>query len=733
MSDLRPARLSAAVLAAVTLLLPFAHWSGLADPFALPRSILLAAAALLLVLDAAWSTARGTAPPAAPRRLTFPAAGLLAAAAIAAVMSFNRGLALRGLADLASLAVIAWAASRLAADPKRAANILHVAVVPSTLVAAGVLAQVFVPGFQIAIGSLSILPPAPTGATFGDAGLAAQWLLLALPLALGAVAMTRGPARLLAAVGLGTIAAALLYAGGPEAWIISAIVIVTAIGARVAQALIAGDGWNELGAALDGSAFRAAAVAILVVTLVTGLARLPGLPSPAPMTHVSLLAPTSGDPAADRSAGVRGAVAMIGLHPAGCGVGNYRHGFLEVAWTRVPSSPFTLAHQAVHAGNGFLELAAESGAAGGFLFALLVLIALFSAGRAAFGTSETRRSLGLLLNLALLAVVLVGCLGSPFQEAAPAALVFLAIGIALPAARTGRPAARHPLAFVALAAAGVLAVAAVPWFARRFEVGRAVQSGQALLQADDAAGAIAALNRPAVLAAPDHLPQALLGNAWARQKDYQHAAERFGAVLDRSPWFLAALLGRAAARQELGRYDLAAADIEAAEAIWPHSSGTTMAMARLDEQRGRLDQARAGYQSAAALDPSSAEPWVAIGDIDSRRGRYSSALEAYRKAAVINPRQPRINVLIGDSMEKTGYLEIALGYFQKAATVEPASLEARLRLANVLHSLNRECESRESLQAARELETDPGRRAALDALIDRLEPACKAETAKKKP
>src|SRR6185436_17953815 len=291
------------------------------------------------------------------------------------------------------------------------------------------------------------------------------------------------------------------------------------------------------------------------------------------------------------------------LHPAGCGVGNFRHGLLEVAWTRVPSSPFTLAHQAVHAGNGFLELAAESGAAGGFLFALLVVVGLLSAGRAAFGTSEARRPLGLLLTLALVAVVLVGCLGWPFQETAPAALVFVAIGAALPAARAGGRAARRPLAFVALAAAGVLAVAAVPWFAGRFEVGRALRAGQAFLQADDAAGAIAALDRPAVLRAPDHLPQALLGNAWARQKNYQNAAERFGAVLDRSPWFLAALLGRAAARQELGRYALAAADIEAAEVIWPHSPGTTMAMARLDEQRGRLDQARAGYQSAAALDP----------------------------------------------------------------------------------------------------------------------------------
>lgn len=736
MTDLRPARLPAAVLAAVLVLLPLAHWGGLADPFAPPRSILLAAAALLLVGHAAWLALRGQAPPPAPRRLLLPIAGLLAAAACAAILSFNRGLALRGLVDLASLAVIAWAASGLAADPKRALGLLRLAVLPATLVAAGVLAQLFVPGWSIAIGPLSILPPAPAGATFGDAGLAAQWLVLAWPLALGGVATSRGMARLLAATGLGTIAAALLFAGGPEAWIAAVIVLLAAIVARAIQAFLTGDGWSELASDLDGSALRAVAAALLVVSLVTGLARLPGLASPVPvtpMTHVSFLAPTSGSPAADRSAGVRGSTAMISNHPAGCGVGNFRHGLLEVAWTRVPSSPFTLTHQAVHAGNGFLELAAETGVAGGLLFGVLILIALFSAWRGASRASEGRRPLALLLTITLVAVVVVGCLGSPFQEAAPAAIVFLVLGMALPAAGAGRLGGRRPLALVVLTAASLLAIAAIPWFARRLEVGRATQAGQALVLAGDATGAVAALDRPVVLAAPDHLPQAILGNALARQKEYQRAAERFAAVLDRSPWFLGARLGRAAALQEMGRYDLAAADLEAAQAIWPQSSPTAMATARLDERRGRLDQARAGFLSAAALDPAAADPWVAIGELDMRRGRYDTAFEAFRKAASVNPRMPRINLLIGDSLDRRGYSDLAVGFYKKAATVDPTSTEPWLRLANVLHTLNRECEARESLQSAREVETDARRRDALDGLIDQLDPACRAETAKQKP
>lgn len=733
MIDPRSERFPAAVVAAVVVLLPLAHWGGLADPFALPRSILLAAAAVALLLHAAWRAARGTAPATVPGRFTLLAAGLIAAASIAAGISFNRGLAVRGWADLASLCILAWAASGVGRDPRAATRLLDLFLVPAALVAAGVLAQIFVPGFQLALGPLSILPPSPAGATFGDPGLAAQWLVLVLPLGVGTIARRRGALRFVAAAGFGLVVSALIFAGGPEAWVVGTTLLAVALAARVAQALLAGDGWNEMAPEFDGSALRAAAAAILVVILTVAVARLPGLPAPAPvtpMTHVGLLAPTSGEPSADRSAAVRGSTALIATHPAGSGPGLWRHAFLEVAWTRVAPSPFTLAHQAVHAGNGFLELAVETGVAGALLFVLLLAAALVTAWRDAMRPDGARRPLGLTLLLAIAAIVLVGCLGSPFQEATPAATVFIVIGLALPAATAGGPAGRKAPAYAAMAAILALALAAVPWFARRVEIARATLVAQSFLAADDPGSAIAAIDRPIVASAPDHLPHAILGNAYARRKEWQGAVDQFGAVLERSPWFLAARLGRAAAWQEMGRYDRAAEDLEAARQLWPQSAGTAMAMARLDERRGRLDAARAGYQNAVALDPTQADPWIAIGELDARRGRNDAAIDAFRKAAAINPRQPRVNLLIGATLEQSGLLELAVGYYKKAATLEPAAIEPRLKLANALHVLGKECEARESLQAARDLETDLKLRDALNGLIDQLEPACAAETAR---
>jgi len=49
----------------------------------------------------------------------------------------------------------------------------------------------------------------------------------------------------------------------------------------------------------------------------------------------------------------------------------------------------------------------------------------------------------------------------------------------------------------------------------------------------------------------------------------------------------------------------------------------------------------------------------------------------------------------------------------------------RLRIANTHHALGNYCEALESLQAARDLETDPARRGVILDLIAKVEPDCK--------
>jgi len=723
------------VLGALLLLVPLVLAGDSSDPFAMPKSTLLLAGALALLADASLRALRGRSSPR-PARLPVLLAGLfLMAAAGATLLSPNRALAARGLADLAALVVIGWSASSVGRDPDHAPWLFRSSLLSATLVAAGTIAQVFVPGYHITLAGLSLLPPSPAGATLGDPGLVAQWLIVGLPFGLAAVATARGMLRLASGAAMGLVVAALLFIGRPEGWIAGLLVAVVVLATHIARALRAGGGWSDLTPDLGGTAVRTALMVMLVVFLVTALGRLPMLPAPAtPLAQVGLLAPTTGNPSADRAAATRGSRAMLGLHPLGVGPAFWRHSFLEVAWTRVAPSPFTLSHQAIHAGNSFLELAAETGIAGGLLFVALLAATIVTAARTAFAGKTSRCDLGKAALDTLLATAIVAMLGSVFQELAPALIVFVAIGLAWPARPSGSAISRRPAAgAVGLAVVLVLAVLATGMVRKRYLAARWTFLGQAMLAAGDTGGALRALDRPVVTASPEHLPHALLGNACQRAGLHQQAAAHYGAVLERSPWFLAAFLGRSASYTEMGRYDLAEADLKSALAVWPDNPATTLALGRLSARRGRLDEALGELRHAADLDPSQADPWIAFGEIESRLGRQDEAIEAFRMAAERNPRHPRVNILIGDAFEKKGLLEMAVGYFQKSTAIDPASVEPRLRLANGLNALGRLCEARDALVAARELESDPAKRNVLDDVIDRLEPKCREERARPRP
>jgi tetratricopeptide (TPR) repeat protein len=719
------------VLSVLLFFVPLVHAGDLSDPFALPKSTLLLAGATALLADAALRALRGDTA-ARPARLPALLAGLfLLAAGAAAALSPNRGLACRGLADLAALAVIAWGASGVARDPARAAWLFRSALASAALVAAGTLAQVFVPGYHLALAGLSLLPPSPAGATLGDPGLAAQLLVVGLPFGIAAVAAARGTRRLAAGAALGLVAAALVFIGRPEGWLAAILVAAVALLTRVARAFRTGGGWSDLTPSPGGSAVRTAVMVVLVVFLVTALGRLPLLPAPAaPLARVGLLAPTTGDPSADRAAATRGSAALLGLHPLGVGPGFWRHAFMEVAWTRVPASPFTLNHQAIHAGNSLLELAAETGIAGGLLFVALFIAALVATARMAFARDPDRGDIAKAALDTLLAAAIVAMLGSVFQEGAPALITFVAIGLACPARPSpGGGARRRAAGVVGLVAVLALAMAAAGMLAARYQAARWTFIGQALLTAGDAGATMRALDRPVAAASPEHLPHAILGNAAQRAGLHDRAAAHFGAVLERSPWFIAAFLGRAAAWTDLGRYDKADADLHAALAVWPDNPGTMLALGRLSARRGRFDQALTELRRATELDPSQADPWIAIGEVKSRLERQDEAIEAFRMAAERNPRHPRVNILIGNAFEKKGLLEMAVGFLQKATSIDPTGIEPRIRLANVFNALGRACEARDALAAARELESDQVRRDTLDGLIDRLDLQCRDERA----
>lgn len=742
-------RIAILIVSVLLFCTPLAHSGAVSDPFGLPKSAVVVVGALLLLLAAILATlARGPG-----QRLRLPAIYLavafIACAAVATAESANRGLALRGLSEVTALCIVAWVVARSTHEPRDAAWLFRSALAGAAVVAAGVIAQVYRPGFSLSFAGLSLLPPAPAGSTLGDPGLAAQFLILALPLGIGAAALSAGAMRLLCGAGLGVVLAALLLGSRPEGWVVGGGVLAFLSVTRVVRGLRTQGGLESLLPDPKGEAPRAAIVAATVVAVLVGLSYAPALgsggQSVASLGNVSLLAPTTGDPQADRAAAVRGSLALLTVHPLGVGPSFWRHGFLEVAWAKVAASPFDLGHQAIHAGNSLLELAAETGVAGGISFALLILLLLVQAGWVTLVDPGPWGTVAFASLNTLLAAGLAAFYGSPFQETAPALLFWTVAGATQAALLRGTlpgigrrlgslnpnaPSAgplRRALAWAALGIWVLLVGAAFVGLASRSEAGRRTLVAQTLLARGDLRQAISTLDAATIDRSPEHLPHVLRADALLRSGDWSRAIEAFSATLQRSPWFPAAYLGRAAAWEGQGRYDRADDDLRAALAIWPDAPNLLLRRAALDARRGRFDAALDGYRRLTLLHPNLAEAWCGLGELYLRLERSDAAMEALLTCMNRNPGFPGVNLILGEAYEKRGLDEMALGYFKRAATSDEKLVSPRLRLANLYNRMAQYCNARDSLLAARDLEIDPQRRAAILDALDRVEPLCRKE------
>ncbi len=756
----RHERVAAGLLAALLLMTPFLHSGALFEPFTLLKEIALSAAALLLTGLAILTRLTG----GEGRRLSSPALPLALATAACAALSLapaaNRGLVLIGFARIAAGVALFWSVGRFIRTAEAASLLLRATLVAAALVSLGTLLQIFSPGLNLSLAGFSILPPSRAGATLGDAGLAVQFLIIALPAGIGAAAQSTGGRRLFWGGCLGLVAGALLFAGRPEGWIAAAFCLALVVATRVLQVALGDRQWARLAPDLAGESLRTLLVALVVVLGIVAVSRVPGLfategPS-SPLDGVSLLAPTTGEAAADRAAAIRGSLALLRRHPAGIGAGAWRHAFLEVAWTSINRSPFTLTHQAIHAGNDFLERASEIGVLGGLVFVLLVLLLLVQAGLAAARAPRPWGTFGYVALNVVASACVAAFFGEPFEEPA-AALLFWVLGGLAPVAlsqagdppaplrrlwASERPIAARPegrrfdraSAALWLGAGLWIATAAVlgAWTWERLKASTLAQSGLGSFYARQYRQALQAFDQPASRRSPDPLPRVWAGECSLRLGQDEHSAREFGEALRLSPWFVDAHLGRAAAYQSAGRYDLAQDDLEAALRIWPDNLDTHLALARLSATRGRLDEALEEYRRITSMNSGLAEPYFRMGQIFTRRGQIDEAIEAFRVCGMKNPRYPRLQINTGDAFFRKGLLEMALRAYQAAATADDRDVEARLKIATTQHALSKFCDAKDALEAARDLETDRARRESILELIKKVEPDCAKEKKPKK-
>ncbi|HET6278273.1 MAG TPA: tetratricopeptide repeat protein, partial [Candidatus Polarisedimenticolia bacterium] len=339
--------------------------------------------------------------------------------------------------------------------------------------------------------------------------------------------------------------------------------------------------------------------------------------------------------------------------------------------------------------------------------------------------------------------VLASLYGSMMQAATPALIFWVMVGLAqasvagaecagLPRAlrprehrpSAGRKAARltMPLGLLAWAAAVTLGAIGAR---DAITVSRLTLAAQAASFADQPLAAARLLEAPQIVRSPDHVPHFLAATAYLEAGQMEKAAARFGQVIDRSPFFISAYLGRARAYQDLGLYDRAEQDLDRAVGIWPAHIETRMARARLDAIRGRSTEALKGYQGVLRDDPARPEPYFRMGELLAEQGNLDEAIQAYRACLRKDPRYPSVHLRLAEAFEQQGMLKLAVQYYEAAIGTAPREAEPRLKLANALYGMSRFCEARIALEGARDVVTDPARRDTVLELIDRVGPLCR--------
>jgi lipoprotein NlpI len=136
-----------------------------------------------------------------------------------------------------------------------------------------------------------------------------------------------------------------------------------------------------------------------------------------------------------------------------------------------------------------------------------------------------------------------------------------------------------------------------------------------------------------------------------------------------------AYASRGAAYVEMGDFDHALADSNAALALRPDSESALNTRARVLDAKGDHDRALADWTSALSLKPDYVEALRNRGRSRQNGGDLSGALSDFSRVVTLTPDQPRAYFERGQVLMIRGDLDRAVTDFDKAISLDPAKAE----------------------------------------------------------
>jgi len=186
---------------------------------------------------------------------------------------------------------------------------------------------------------------------------------------------------------------------------------------------------------------------------------------------------------------------------------------------------------------------------------------------------------------------------------------------------------------------------------------------------------------------------AALGYVALARKDYAPALQHFDHVLQTSPEYIPALVGRGDALLAMSRETEALPSFEAAvrrdpslteiarrvEVLKARAAQEKVAAAARAAAEGRLDEASRDYEDAIVASPESAFLFRDLADVEAKQNKTDAALEHYRKALQLDSSDVESRMHIGEILQARDDVSGAIAMYTEAASLD-SSPEIRKRI-----------------------------------------------------
>jgi tetratricopeptide (TPR) repeat protein len=711
------------ILGILALLIPFVFAPALADPFELPKWVLLRLGVLVLIGFGWWQLRLRGEAKISRSRAAVPLLLLAFIALLSIFQAANRSAATAAARDATLLSILFVLAASVLPPAREGILCGCLGLATGATALLGTL--------QLLAGPrVTWLPATQGGALVGDVAAAALLVAAGLPVLLGLAFSTPASFRWAWSAGAGSAIGFVALARSTAAW----------LGALAALALFAILRRAEIRRVRSESrppaSSRGLLVLITVLALTIVLAGTRG-------AGISLLS----NPPSLRTSDLLGwelrwdswrtSLDLLLTHPLGSGAGNWKEAFTARVGNLTPASQFTSGRLPLQAGSEYLQVGAELGAVGLFLL-LWALYRLLREGIAASRAGGGWVVISATAGIGGLAAA--SLLASPLRD--PATLWTAALlAILVTAARPIRLDAEHPpssrwrfpalgrnlrTSIVVSSGALILVLIGLTGWSS-FEVLSASASlkiGQAAFGQAEYRTALPALRRARELDPSSHLSRYLLGACAGNLGQRDLAEKELRAARSMNPGDAFTLLALASTLRGEGKLIDAVAVIEKAVHFWPHDEAVNLRAGDLREATGNRREAFAAYTAAVGANPSSVKAYIRLGDLQLARGNTFNSVTAYLKAANLDPFDPEAVGSLATAYVKGGDYQSAVQVYQSLLILAPEDVHAMLDLARTYSGLGRNCDAVSMLRRAQGIAKDPGELTAIAAGIQAQSAKC---------